>query len=595
MKKCFVLFALVLVLVTAATVAAQEDIPREESLVTNGQQWGVPANFNPFALSNIAWPVADARRNVIYESLYMYNMLTNENEPLLADGPIVWEDDFNFTVKIKKAAHWSDGEPLDADDVVFTFTAFNPKVIGYRTQWSDVWDYLEKIEKVDDHTVRFTIFKEPYNVHMVPAYLASTRIIPEHIWQPLLDGELKDTAALQEYFNENPIGSGAFKLKFWDETRIVCERDDNYWGQDPSMFGKLTEVKYFVHPIYVDNNAGNLAFSQGEVDVSQQFMPNVWELQEKLVDADGKSLVTTYFPEAPYQLGYGMPSLWFNLTKPGLGDPIVRKAIALSLDFEAIGTNAMSGYTQPIEMSVFNNYIYGQYLDMDDEEMQALMWDTTDLDGNREKANAMLDEAGYKDIDGDGLREMPDGSKIEWKAMCAAGWSDWNMSLEILAESAKEIGLNIVTDFKEWSAVQPLMYTGDFDIMMWNQHPDASSANPWRWVWSALDSEGVPPIGESSFRNFNRFKNDRVNELLDQAAATEDMDELVQIYTEINKIWLAELPTIPLMYRPASFQTTYEGVWTGFAKNGDGTNTPPLDCTDQAAIKDLYNLKPVAK
>ncbi len=92
MKKCFVLFALVLVLVIAATVAAQEDIPREESLVTNGQQWGVPANFNPFALSNIAWPVADARRNPIYESLYMYNMLTNENEPLLADGPIAWED-----------------------------------------------------------------------------------------------------------------------------------------------------------------------------------------------------------------------------------------------------------------------------------------------------------------------------------------------------------------------------------------------------------------------------------------------------------------------------------------------------------------------
>ena len=58
---------------------------------------------------------------------------------------------------------------------------------------------------------------------------------------------------------------------------------------------------------------------------------------------------------------------------------------------------------------------------------------------------------------------------------------------------------------------------------------------------------------------------------------------------------IALLPTIPLMYRPSSFQTTYEGVWTGFAKNGDGSNIPPLDCTDQAAIKDLYNLKPVKK
>ena len=56
---------------------------------------------------------------------------------------------------------------------------------------------------------------------------------------------------------------------------------------------------------------------------------------------------------------------------------------------------------------------------------------------------ALLDEAGYVDVDGDGMREMPDGSKIEWKAECPMGWSDWNASLEILCESAKAIGLNI--------------------------------------------------------------------------------------------------------------------------------------------------------
>jgi len=594
MKKFALLFTLVLIFTAVFTVAA-EDFPREESLTTNGQQWGAPANFNPYALSNIAWPVADTRRIPIYESLYMYNMLTNENEPLLADGPIVWEDDYNIIVKIKPVAHWSDGEPLTADDVVFTFNSLDPDVIGYQTQWSDVWTYLEKVEKVDDLTVRFTIPAEPYNVHMLPSYLADTRIFPKHIWEPLFEGELKETTAKQEYFNENPIGSGPFKLRFYDETRIVLERDDNYWGQDPSMFGKLTEVKYFVHPIFESNEAGNLAFAQGEIDVSQQFIPSIWDIQKQLVDENGKSLVTTYFPEAPYQLGYSMPSLVINMTKPGLDDFTVRKAIALSLDFEAIGTNAMSGYTQPIEISLFNNYLFKDYLDYDDEEMLSLIWDTTDLDGNRATANAMLDEAGYKDIDGDGMREMPDGSKIEWKAMCPAGWSDWNMSLEILSESAKAIGLNIITDFPEWSVVQPKMYSGDFDIVMWSPFPNPSVANPWRWAWTPLYSKGVPPFGQSAYRNFNRYHNDRVDELLDQAAVSKDKDEQIQIYTEINKIWLSELPTIPLMYRPSSFQTTYEGVWTGFAKNGDGSNIPPLDCTDQAAIKDLYNLKPVKK
>ncbi len=591
MKKSIVLLALVLLFIAAVPVAAQ-DIPREESLTTNGQQWGIPVNFNPFAVANIAWPIGDNRRAVIYEHLYMYNMLTNENEPFLADGPIVWEDDYNIVVKIKPAAHWSDGEPLTADDVLFTYNAGNPDVLGYVTQWSDVWTYLEKIEKIDDYTVRFTIPEEPYNVHMLPSFLSTVRILPEHFWQPLIDGELNEITALQQYFNEDPIGSGAFKLKFWDETRIVLERDDNYWGQDASMFGKLTEVKYFVHPLYENNDAGNLAFSQGEVDVSQQFLPNVWELQDTLVDAEGNSLVTTYFPEAPYQLGYSMPSLVVNIHRPGLDDFTVRKAIALSLDFEAIGTNAMSGYTEPIEISLFNNYLFKQYLDYDDEEMLDLMWDTTDLDGNIAAANALLDEAGYADVDGDGLREMPDGSKIEWKATCPAGWSDWNMTLEILSESAKKIGLNITTDFPEFSVVQPRMYAGDFDIIMWSPFPDPSIANPWRWAWTPLYSKDVPALGEAAFRNFNRYTNERVDELLDQAAASTDMDEQVEIYTEINKIWLSELPTIPLMYRPTSFQTTYEGIWTGFAKNGDGTNTPPIDCTDQAAIKDLYNLTP---
>lgn len=588
-----ILLACMMLLGIAPAFAAESvDIPREESLVFNGQQWGTPANFNIFALANSAFPIAENRRMPMYEALYMYNMLTNENEPLLADGPIEWEDDLNFIVKVKEQAKWNDGAPLTADDVVFTYNIANDKADGFYTTWSTLWTYFEKVEKVDDYTVRFTLVADPYNVHIGPSMLATTRIVPKHIWEPRINEEFGgDVKKVQEYFGEEvPVASGPFMVYYWDETRVVCIRDDNYWGQAPEMFGKLTEVKYMVHPIYQDNGAGNLAFSQGEVDVSQQFLPDVWDLQ-KTMDAP----VTTYLAEEPYHLGAGIPSLLFNLEAEGLGDPIVRKAIALSLDYEAININAMSKYSEPLQYCFFNPYLFGDYVDLEDEEVQALMWDTTKLDDNLAAANAMLDEAGYVDTDGDGMRELPSGGKIEWQAECPNGWTDWNMSLEILVESAKKIGLNVQTYFPEASVYNDDLQAGSFDIIMRSPYPSLSVAMPWQAAFDVLYSKDVPPVGEKATRNFNRYHNDRVNELVDLAAGTNDVDELRDYLTEINKIWLEELPTVQLMYRPEVFHTTYEGYWTGFGKNGDDKNTPPMNCTDGAGIKDLYNITPVSK
>lgn len=583
--------AIMLFCMTAAVAETTvTEIPREQSLVFNGQQWGTPVTFNIFAMSNLAFPIGGNERFPVYEALYMYNMLTNENEPFLADGPIQWEDEFNILVKIKENVVWNDGEPMNADDVVFTFNIGNSTGDGYYTAWSNIWSYIDKCEKVDDYTVRFTIKEEPYNVHIVPSQLAQVRIVPEHIWQPRFDEVGGDIEKIREMPDNNPVGTGAFRVAFFDETRIVCERNDDYWGQADNMFGKLTEVKYLVHPIYQDNAAGNLAFSQGEVDVSQQFLPNVWELQASM-DAP----VTTFLSEAPYHLGAGIPSLIFNLTKPGLDDYTVRKALALCLDYEAIGTNAMSGYTQPLKYCFFNPYLFEDYIDFEDEALQDLMWDTTDLDANLAEANRLLDEAGYLDIDNDGFRELPDGSKIEWKAECPLGWSDWNASIEVLSESAQKIGLNIAPYFPEATVYWNDLYPGNFDIIMNSPYPSLSVAMPWQAAFNVLYSKNVPPIGEAATRNFNRYSNEAVDELIDKAAATNDKDELVELLSEVNKTWLQELPTIQLMYRPQVFHTTYEGYWTGFAKQGDGSNTPPMDCTDAAGIKDLYNLTPVAK
>lgn len=611
MKKLLVLVLALCLVLSGAAAFAELEIPRNETITENGNQWGAPTSYNIYNTGSIAWPGSGGSRMLIYEALYMYNVLTNENEPLLADGPIEWEDDYNFLVRIKEAAHWNDGEDLNADDVVWTFESAKMVTQGY----SDFWTFAEKIEKVDDLTVRITIMKEPYNKYKVPSMLSGVSIRPEHIWRPIfeankLDDGTYDGSAIAEIWADNPdydycglspdgsethfvVSSGCYMVYYYDDTRIVCIRDDNYWGQDESMFGKLPAPKYYAHGIYSNNAAGDLAFQNGEVDVAQQFMASVWEIQDQLKDENGETLVHTYFDEKPYHLGYSMPSLVFNMNREGLNDYAVRKAIALSLDFESIATNAMSGYTNAIVPSLFNTYIYGQYLDETNEEYMALRWDTTDLDGNREAAKALLDEAGYVDVDGDGMREMPDGSKIEWKAECPMGWSDWNASLEILCESAKAIGLNIVTYFPESSVYSNDSQYGTFDIVMTSPQPGGTVANPWNWVYQILVTGA--PEGEYTPRNYGRYSNPKIDELANEAAATTDMDTLIEIYTEIDTIYLSELPTVPLMYRPGNFHTTYAGYWKGWASADDGTNTPPYNLHDYAGLKELFMLEPTGK
>ena len=587
MKKFWSLLLVVALVLSCASMAFAEDLtelPRNETVYTAGQQWGSPNNFNIFALSNTAWPVADADRFPIYEALYMYNMITGENEPLIAESAPVWEDDYNFTVKIKENVHFSNGDPLTSADVVYTYNIADEENGGYYTTWTSIWTYFEKVEAVDDYTIRFTIKEEPYNKVMPLSKLATTRIVPKAVSEALFESCDNDIAKVREQFVEEPIGSGAFKLAFYDDTRIVCERDDNYWGQAENMFGKLTEVKYFCHPIYNDNAAGNLALANGEVDVSQQFVADVGNLVET-----GNYM--TFYSEAPYQLGFGSPSLVFNLEKDGLKDPVIHHAIARCLDYEAIAQNAMSGQTKKMEICFLNPTLFGDYIDFDDEELAELTWDTSDIDGNLEAANAMLDEAGYVDVDGDGFRELPDGSKLEWKAECPTGWSDWNASLEILCESAKKIGLNIVTYFPEASVYTVDQQTGNFDIVMLSPYGSPSAAQPYEACYSVLYSKDVPAIGTEATHNFNRYSNADVDAAIEALGATDDPEEMKEYVTAIVKQWLTDMPTVQLMYRPDMFHTVYTGVWTGWSDST--SDVPPNVLTDGAGIRDLYNIHPV--
>ena len=223
---------------------------------------------------------------------------------------------------------------------------------------------------------------------------------------------------------------------------------------------------------------------------------------------------------------------------------------------------------------------------VDQAALSDLQFTGKDIEG----ANKLLDEAGIVDTDGDGIREI-NGESLSYKAECPEGWSDWNASLEIVAAAGKEIGINIETYFPDANTFYDDMTTGKFDICLWSP-PGASIANPWTRSMALLSST-YNELEVNWSGNFGGFTSEKADEILAKIPTEQDQSKLKEYYTELSKIYLEEVPSFSLMYRPQVFHTVNESVWTGFPEKNDGNNIPPLDCTDGYGVAALYHLKNV--
>jgi len=240
----------------------------------------------------------------------LYNPVDGSNAPLLAKS-MEWTTPTQLTVTLQPGAMWQDGQPLTADDVVFTFDLAKKFTLSY----SPVWDNLSAVKAVDNQTVEFDLSK--LNQGAVLQYVVTTYILPKHIWAPIAD---QGQQALLAETNFSPVGSGPYTLKSYSPQQIVLEKASSYWGS--SLYG-MPVPKYVVHPIFKSNDDGNLALKQGDLDWSQQFVPNVWTIPN----------VHTWYDKKPYYLPGSIPLMVINTQKPGLNNPLVRRAIAYSINY----------------------------------------------------------------------------------------------------------------------------------------------------------------------------------------------------------------------------------------------------------------------
>lgn len=556
---------------TTSTVKPGQALPRSQTLYVDGLQWSAPTSFNPLNSNPAAIPIASGAtaRELTYETLFMYNQLDGKMYPLIGKS-YTWNSDRTvLTVKLNPDAHWNDGKALTADDVVYTFQLAKKYTLNY----SNYWDYLSDVTASGKDTVVFTGKSGNQNPLMLEEALESVYILPQHIWSAI---ETKDNGKqedIQNESNDNPVGSGPYKLFYKDDTKIELVRDDSYWGKASSMWGKLPAPKYIVHNIYKDNASGDAAFKQGEVDVSQQFSAQIWTFGTN---------IKTYLSNAPYYVPGTIPFVIFNTTKTGLNNANIRRAIAMAVDYDAIGQNAMSGYTAKISPSLMLPTDPEQKL-IDTTTLAQYQWKSNDV----ADANALLDSIGAKK-GSDGIR-VYNGAKLSFKIECPTGWTDWNATCSYFAQAGKAIGIDISTYFPQAATWTTDMQTGTFDMIM-NSYQGLGISSPWMRAYQALDSQGVPAVGTNAYRNYGRYKNDEVDKLLASIPTLTDETKLKEVWTQLNVDYLKDCPVIGTMYRPALFYSVNTSVWKGFPVENDGTNVPPQICMDGYGIAALYKI-----
>jgi peptide/nickel transport system substrate-binding protein len=535
---------------------------RSNSLFIAGFQWGPATNFNPLG-PNSSWPSQQGSGHQhLYETLFGYDVLAGDMKGILAKN-ITYPDNTTFVITLNSGTHWQDGKPLTADDVVYTLQLAKTHT---DLNYAQFWQYVTDVTKKDDQTIQISLNKDKLNPGQVKHFLVQIYILPQHIWSGRESG-----SSLLQFVDTTPVGSGPFKVFDFNAQRVALQRDDNYWGK--GVYGTPAPA-FIVHPIFKDNDAANLAFQTGDIDFSQTFLPQIWQLWQ-----DKKLPVATWFRDAPYHLPGQIPMIFLNVHRKGLDNPKVRQALAYAINYAQIAETAMSRYSVPVNASLILPQ-GGEQKFYDANGVSSTGWKY-----DAAKATQILDSIGKKG--GDGIYVLNDGTRLgPWKAQCPYGWTDWMTSLQGVSTSAKAVGIDIATNFPEQPQDISQLQNGDFDIAMYSA-TGADPSSPWARFHDILDSRLVPAAGQTAFWNYNRFSDSAAAALLDKVAAASASDQTA-LYAQLDDLWRQNIPTIPLEYRPAEFFEHHDTKWTGFP---DSTSAKAPPTTAGAGIKWLYQIR----
>ncbi|HMD87857.1 MAG TPA: ABC transporter substrate-binding protein [Anaerolineaceae bacterium] len=548
----------------AATSSVPTNLPRNQTLFVSGAAWGPASTWNPFQTGNLA--NTSGTVGLVYETLFSFDPLSGKLSPFLAASG-TWTNPTTYDVVLRPGLTWSDGQPLTADDVVFTFTLGKTNTaLWFSSLWTS--QGLANITSADATHVEFTftspIYQEwDFNLYNIP-------IVPKHIWSTMSADEIATGT------NANPVGSGAYLYLATGQDRNVWQRNDNWWGI--KVFG-TPAPKYIVDIRTSSNNVALGMVLQGQLDLSNNFLPGV----ASLVD---NGYAGTYFPKAPYMLAANTAYLAMNLTMKPLDDPAFRKALAYAID---VPTIVQKAYANLVTASTPGGLLPGlsQYDDAAVQKSLGYHFDTA-------TAKKMLAAAGYK-TGSDGFVTNKDGSPIKLQVTCPNGWTDWMAAIAVIASSAQAAGINVTAATPAQSDWNTALQSGTFQMTLQNNTPLTNTP------WTTYNYLFTHPIqSQMQIGNYGRYNNQAMFDAVDALGKvqTSDAAGMKAAVSKIQTIMLTDMPVIPLWYNGAWAQWTNgpTAVWTGFPTSTSTSPTYPMTWNgywQTGGLNTLINLKPV--
>lgn len=472
-------------------------------------------------------------------------------EPGLAEKWEASNGGLTYTYTLREGLKWSDGEPLTAEDVAWTInTSRDQEWINHSSMTANL-----DAKAIDERTVEVTSSVPDPKLPTLDVY-----ILPKHIWEEPSKDDITTYAA------EDGVGSGPFTLKKWnpgqDWTMVA---NPNFWRGTP-------KVDQVVFRVFTDGSAMVAALKSGEIDFVHDVPSQAFE------GLKSESNITTVVGQQG-----GFAELAMNGMAGGLGDGhpalqdlTVRHAIAKAIDRDALVERVLLGQGEP-------NGILGV---SPDSAWFPEIPEDQQLNHDPEGAKQLLEEAGYKDTDGDGIREMPDGGEpLQFRYAQLSDSDTAGPNQELITGWLKEIGIGTEVSTYDQTQLTSVIASGEYDLFVWGWTPFVDP-DP---MLSYFTCAQLTTDAESPGYNDANWCSEEYDALYEQQNQELDRAKRIDLVHQMLTLFYTE-STYVVLYHDADTQAYRNDRFTGYVQQPAEigpvlfTNTSPS----------YWNLAPVA-
>ncbi|OGP63379.1 MAG: hypothetical protein A2170_04265 [Deltaproteobacteria bacterium RBG_13_53_10] len=473
---------------------------------------GEQANLNPFLISTS--DVVPIQVN-LFSTLLTQDLKSNF-VPSLAESYSVSGDGLTYTFHLVKNATWHDGKPFTSADVVYTLRDLYPQNPRTGTWWKPNVNVV--VEAPDNLTVVLKL-KQPYAplLDLIAYPTGGPSILPKHLYE--------GTDMKKNPYNSKPIGTGPFMFKEWVKgSHIELVRNPNYFASGKEGKPYVDRVVFRLIP---DPAGRMLALKKGDVDfvpynaVPFEEVPELRKDPNLVIDTRGAGGATIKY-------------LFINLRNPPVSNKMVRQAIAYAIDKRKIVDLVLLGEGKAAK-SIVNSVTEWAFNPK-----------VPDYPFNLEKANALLDKAGYP--------KGASGIRFKTRLLCVGGRGSDIMIAEVMRDQLKQVGIDaqiMSTDRASFS--DALFMRWDFDLAI---QQAATAPDPMVGLTRLLHSKNIV---KAALTNSAGFSNAEVDKLLDEEYKQVSKEKRAAMWYRIQEIVMDELPYFPIYEQPVL--NVHRAVW----------------------------------